>query len=630
MAINEILKQYWGFDKFRPLQKEIIKSVLDKKDTLALLPTGGGKSVCFQVPAMAMDGICIVISPLIALMKDQVQNLQNKGIQAIAVVSGMGKREIDIALDNCIYGPIKFLYLSPERLLSDLVKERIKHMNVNLLAVDEAHCVSQWGYDFRPPYLHIADFREIHPKVPVLALTASATEKVQEDILEKLHFKSKNIFKKSFERDNLSYSVLNQENKLQKLLDVCNGVKGSGILYVRTRRDTVELAKFLNQNKISAQYYHAGLNLEERAQKQQFWLNDKVRIMVATNAFGMGIDKPNVRFVIHYEMPESLEAYYQEAGRAGRDQNKAYAVLLYQPRDKLVFEKKFEQNFPDVNYIKQIYHFLCNYLQIPYEGGSETNYEFNIADFCSKFQLNVLSAISAIKFLEHDEYFILSENALLPSRIQFIVGGDDLYKFQVENARFDGFIKSILRLYGGAFDQFIQIREFDIAKKNNIDKSLAISYLDELDKLEIISYQKQTDLPLLTFLKPRIPSKDLLIDQNYYQDRKKNYHQKMVGMLDFVEKEICRSIMLLTYFDEKNAQKCGICDVCLAEKRSRLNDLREQIALNINQLLAQNTHLILKDLLSKIKKGDESEKLDIIRLMLDAGELKTDGDLYYL
>ena len=408
MPIKDVLKQYWGYDEFRPLQEEIIQSVLDQKDSLALLPTGGGKSICFQVPAMAMEGICIVISPLIALMKDQVENLQKRGIQAIAIVSGMGKREIDIALDNCIYGPIKFLYLSPERLLSDLVKERIKYMKVNLLAVDEAHCISQWGYDFRPPYLHIAEIREIHPNVPVLALTASATEKVQEDIIVKLSFKSRNIFRKSFERINLSYSVINQENKLQKLLDVCNGVKGSGILYVRTRRDTVELAKYLNQNSIAAQYYHAGLNLEERGQKQKYWINDQVRIMVATNAFGMGIDKPNVRFVVHYEMPESLEAYYQEAGRAGRDEKKAYAVMLYQPRDKLAFEKKYEQNFPEINYIKQVYHFLFNYLQIPFEGGMQVSYDFNLADFCSKFQLNVLSAISAIKFLEHDEYFIIS------------------------------------------------------------------------------------------------------------------------------------------------------------------------------------------------------------------------------
>ncbi|OAQ39918.1 recombinase RecQ [Pedobacter psychrophilus] len=630
MPIKSVLKQYWGYDEFRPLQEEIIQSVLDHKDTLALLPTGGGKSICFQVPAMAMEGICIVISPLIALMKDQVENLQKRGIQAIAIVSGMGKREIDIALDNCIYGPIKFLYLSPERLLSDLVKERIKYMKVNLIAVDEAHCISQWGYDFRPPYLHIAEIREIHPNVPVLALTASATEKVQEDIITKLGFKSRNIFRKSFERINLSYSVINQENKLQKLLDVCNGVQGSGILYVRTRRDTVELAKYLNQNNIAAQYYHAGLNLEERAQKQKYWLNDQVRIMVATNAFGMGIDKPNVRFVVHYEMPESLEAYYQEAGRAGRDEKKAYAVMLYQPRDKIAFEKKYEQNFPDINYIKQVYHFLCNYLQIPFESGMEISYDFNLADFCSKFQLEVLSAISAIKFLEHDEYFILSENALLPSRLQVIVDGDDLYKFQVENAKYDGFIKSILRLYGGAFDQFIQIKEFDIAQKNGINKNLVVSYLEELDKLEIISYQKQTDLPLLTFLKPRIPISDLTIDATYYQERKKNYHQKMLSVLNFIEKDVCRSIQLLKYFDETEVRKCGICDVCLNEKRNLQQDLNEQIANQITQLLSNQKKLTLKEILIAVKKGSEKEKLDLVRLMMDAGDLKLIGDLYQL
>ncbi|MBU1761836.1 MAG: ATP-dependent DNA helicase, partial [Bacteroidetes bacterium] len=481
MEVKEILRQYWGYHEFRPLQEEIINSVLQKQDTLALLPTGGGKSICFQVPAMAMEGICIVISPLIALMKDQVENLHKRGISAIAIFAGMGKREIDIALDNCIYGPVKFLYLSPERLLSDLVKERIKYMKVNLLAVDEAHCISQWGYDFRPPYMHIIEFRNLHPKVPILALTASATEKVQLDIIEKLGFKNQNIYRKSFERKNLIYAVINQENKLQKLIDVCNGVKGSGILYVRTRKDTVELAKYLNQHGIAAQYYHAGLNLDERSEKQQFWLEDKVRLMVATNAFGMGIDKSNVRFVVHYEMPESLESYYQEAGRAGRDEKKAYAVVLYQARDKFSFERKFEQNFPEPNLIKKTYHFICNYLQIPIDTGEQVTYEFNLADFCSKFQLEVQLTISAIKFLEHDEYLVLSENALIPSRIQFIVNGEDLYKFQVENSKFDSFIKAILRSYGGAFDGFVHIKERDISQKTNLTQFEVKAFLREMD-----------------------------------------------------------------------------------------------------------------------------------------------------
>lgn len=629
MLIKEILKQYWGYDEFRPLQEDIINSVMSQQDTLALLPTGGGKSICFQVPAMAMDGICLVVSPLIALMKDQVENLKHRGINAVAIVSGMGKREIDIALDNCIYGPVKFLYLSPERLLSDLVRERVKYMKINMLAVDEAHCISQWGYDFRPPYLHIKDFRAIHPNVPILALTASATEKVQLDIIEKLDFKTKNIFRKSFERKNLSYAVINQENKLQKLLDVCKGVNGSGILYVRTRKDTVELAKYLNQHLIPAQYYHAGLDLEERAEKQNAWINDKVKVMVATNAFGMGIDKPNVRFVVHYEIPESLEAYYQEAGRAGRDEKKAYAVVLFQQRDRLSIEKKFEQNFPSPEEIKKIYHFICNYLQIPFEMGEGVTYEFNIADFCSKFQLDVISTISAIKFLEHDDYFVLNESALMLSRIQFIVSGEDLYRFQVENAKFDGFIKSVLRSYGGAFDQFINIKEKDIATKNHISKKLVIDYLKELDKLEIISYQQQTNQPLLTFIKPRYKTEDLFIDRKYLAERKSNYQQKMQHILAFVEEDKCRSVQILNYFDEANAVECGVCDICLAKKRNETGTLESKITAEVLKLL-NHEKLSVTVLLKLIKFGNENEKLAVIRTLLDSGVLKVEEGVYFL
>lgn len=629
MAIKEILKNYWGYDQFRPLQEEIIQSVLEGKDTLALLPTGGGKSICFQVPAMALDGICIVISPLIALMKDQVENLNKRGILAMAIFSGMGKREIDIALDNCVYGPVKFLYLSPERLLTDLVKERIKYMKVNLLAVDEAHCVSQWGYDFRPPYLQIASIREFHPNVPILALTASATNEVSLDITEKLAFKNHQIFRKSFERLNLSYSVLNQENKLQKLIDVCNGVKGCGIVYVKTRRDTVEIAKFLNQHQIPAQYYHAGLNLEERSQKQNYWINNEIRVMVATNAFGMGIDKPDVRFVVHYEIPESLEAYYQEAGRAGRDEKKAYAVILYQERDRLVFEKRFIQNFPDLSFIKQVYHYLCNYLQIPFEAGQGITYNFDLAVFCTKFQIDVLSTISAIKFLEDAMYFVLSENALLPSRLQFIVNGDDLYKFQVENSKFDSFIKSVLRLYGGAFDQFIAIKEADIAQKTGLSKSAVWHYLIELDKLEIMSYQPQSNLPMLTFLQPRIKTEDVTINNNHFENRKITYQKKMHAMLAFATKPICRNIQLLNYFNETNAKECGVCDICLAHKRAQETDLKKAMA---NQVIIalQVNKLELKELIKVIKKGSEEDKLALIRLMLAAGEIKLQDQFYSL
>jgi ATP-dependent DNA helicase RecQ len=497
-----------------------------------------------------------------------------------------------------------------------------------LLAVDEAHCVSQWGYDFRPPYLHIVEFRKLHPKVPILALTASATDEVRLDIVDKLGFKNHEIFKKSFERENLSYSVLNQENKLQKLIDVCNGVKGSGIVYVKTRRDTVEIAKFLNQHQIAAQYYHAGLNLEERGQKQNYWLNNQVRVMVATNAFGMGIDKPDVRFVVHYEIPESLEAYYQEAGRAGRDEKKAYAVILYQERDRLVFQKRFVQNFPELAFIKQVYHYLCNYLQIPYEAGQGITYNFDLANFCTKFQLDILSTISAIKFLEHAEYFVLSENALLPSRLQFTINGDDLYKFQVEQSKFDGFIKAVLRLYGGAFDQYIAIKEADIAQKTGLSKSAVWHYLIELDKLEIISYQPQTNLPLLTFLQARTKTEDVVIDSNHFAARKATYQNKMEAMLAFTTNNLCRSVQLLKYFNEKTVKECGVCDVCLANKRALQKDIQNLMAKDVLAALKVENH-DLKELLKRIKKGTEKEKLELIRLMLSAGEIRQQDQYYF-
>ncbi|WP_304064277.1 RecQ family ATP-dependent DNA helicase [Pedobacter glucosidilyticus] len=626
MTIHEILKQYWGYDSFRPLQEDIVTAVLNKNDTLALLPTGGGKSICFQVPAMAMPGICIVVSPLIALMKDQVENLQKKGINAIAIISGMGKREIDIALDNCIYGPVKFLYISPERLATDLVRERIKHMKVNLFAVDEAHCISQWGYDFRPPYLQLTAIRTLHPEVPMLALTASATEQVQADIMQKLDFKHPKVFRKSFERTNLSYSVLNLENKLQKLIEICQKVPGSGIVYVKTRKDTVEIAKYLYQYGISASYYHAGLDADARSKSQQMWISSQLRIMVATNAFGMGIDKPDVRLVIHYEMPESLEAYYQEAGRAGRDEQKAFAVLLYQKIDKLLFEKRFEQNFPPLEEVRRYYHLLCNYLQIPFEAGEGVMYEFQVGDFCQKFQLDVITALSAVKTLEQNGYITLSEQALLPSRIQFLVNGEDLYKFQVEQARYDLFIKSILRIYGGAFDYFVAIKEVDLASKNQIRFDDVVKMLQELHDLGVISYIKKTDKPLLTFLKPRYKTEDLYLDFNFYKERKNVYQTKMTAMLAYVTQDKCRSEQILSYFNETDTKACGICDVCIHKKRSLL---KAKMMATVLENLAVKP-LSLEDLVKTIKMGSEKDKLNVIRLLLEAGDIFKSEEGYQL
>src|SRR6202000_1155532 len=433
MTLHEILKQYWNHDAFRPMQEEIIKSVLLGQYLLALLPAGGGKSVCFQVPALAKEGRCIVVSPLIALMKDQVENLKEKGIEAIAITSGMGKREVDIALDNCIYGNIKFLYLSPERLLSDLVRERIKYMKVNLIAVDEAHCISQWGYDFRPPYLHISELRELHPDVPVLALTATATHEVAEDIRQKLLFKQANTYRQSFERKNISYVVQHEDNKFRKLLDVAKGVKGSGIVYVRSRKETAEIANFYNENGFKADFYHAGLTMEQRSQRQEDWKANRTRIIVATNAFGMGIDKSDVRFVIHKDMPESLEAYYQEAGRAGRDEQKAYAVLLYNYPDRLKQEKMFILNFPTVDEIKLVYHYLANYYQLAYGAGEGLSFDLDLGDFCSRFKLDPRKTLNALNFLDQDNYLAFNDSVFLPSRFRFEIQNEELYNFQIQN-----------------------------------------------------------------------------------------------------------------------------------------------------------------------------------------------------
>ncbi|WP_276361902.1 RecQ family ATP-dependent DNA helicase [Daejeonella sp. H1SJ63] len=630
MTIHNILLKYWGFSNFRPLQEDIIQSVLDGKDTLALMPTGGGKSLCFQIPALYKPGICIVVSPLIALMKDQVENLKERGIKAMAIISGMGKREVDIALDNCIYGDFKFLYLSPERLLSDLVRERIRHMNVNLIAIDEAHCVSQWGYDFRPPYLHIPQLRELHPNIPVLALTASATERVAIDIQDKLNFKKAQVFRKSFERKNLSYLVYNEENKFRKLLSVAKNVKGSGIVYVRNRRETQEVSRQLNIQGISADFYHAGLDTPARMKKQSAWKNSEVKIMVATNAFGMGIDKPDVRFVVHLDLPESLEAYYQEAGRAGRDELKAYAVLLYNESDKLLLKKRLEQHFPSIDEIKQIYHNLGNYYQLAYGAGEGLTLDFDLAEFCSRFRYDPVRTLHALKFLEHDEYLVLSETVYLPSRVQVLYGQEDLYRFQVQQPAFDYFIKILLRSYGGIFDRPVGINENDLAKRTGISRSEVISMLKKLKDMELISYEEQTDKPHLYFITQRLDSKNMHIDSKYLFERFQIYKEQIQSVIAYAEEHKCRSQQILRYFNESHAPLCGTCDVCLENKRkAKRNTHNDQIIKEILNELSKNP-LHLNQLVESIHTGNNKEKLDAIRILLDAGTVKVNGEYYYL
>jgi ATP-dependent DNA helicase RecQ len=627
MSIHKILQQYWRYPHFRPLQEDVINHVLEGNDTLALMPTGGGKSICFQVPALAKEGICIVVTPLIALMKDQVENLRSKGIDAVAIFAGMSKREVDICLDNCIYGKIKFLYLSPERLMSELVRERIRYMKVNLFAVDEAHCISQWGYDFRPPYLHLAELRDLHPDVPFLALTATATEKVILDIQEKLHFKIKPdestaVFTKSFVRHNLAYMALKEEHKTRRLVNIIRNTGGSGIVYVRNRKETQEIARFLIAEGISASFYHAGLSTPERAKKQEAWKKNELQVMVATNAFGMGIDKPDVRFVVHVDIPDTLEAYYQEAGRAGRDEKKSYAVLLYNEADKLRLQKNFELSFPTVKEIVQIYYHLGNYFQLAYGAGQYLSFEFDIGDFCNRYQLEPLKTISALKFLERDEWLVVSENVYIPSRLRFDVSSHDLYSFQVAHANLDGFIKTILRAYGGAFDYFVPFRESDLAKKANLSTNEVVKRLQDLQRYQIITYLPQTDKPQLQFLQPRSDSQHLNINRKHIESRKAIGEEQLRAVLNYLKEDSCRSQKLLYYFGEKSSKSCEICDYCLRNnKKTKQEELENKLIIEINNLLVVEP-LGLDELVEGLQNGNEKERITLIRNLVDTGKLK--------
>lgn len=635
MSIHKILQQYWRYPHFRPLQEDVINHVLEGNDTLALMPTGGGKSICFQVPALAKDGICIVVTPLIALMKDQVENLRSKGIEAVAIFAGMSKREVDICLDNCIYGKIKFLYLSPERLMSELVRERIRYMKVNLFAIDEAHCISQWGYDFRPPYLHLAELRDLHPDVPFLALTATATEKVILDIQEKLQFKIKPdgstaVFTKSFVRDNLAYMALKEEHKTRRLVSIIRNTGGSGIVYVRNRKETQEMARFLIAEGISANFYHAGLSTPERAKKQEAWKKNELQVMVATNAFGMGIDKPDVRFVVHVDIPDTLEAYYQEAGRAGRDEKKSYAVLLYNEADKLRIQKNFELSFPTVKEIVQIYYHLGNYFQLAYGAGQYLSFEFDIGDFCNRYQLEPLKTISALKFLERDEWLVVSENVYIPSRLRFDVSSHDLYSFQVAHANLDGFIKTILRAYGGAFDYFVPFRESDLAKKANLSTNEVVKRLQDLQRYQIITYLPQTDKPQLQLLQPRSDSQHLNINRKHIESRKAIGEEQLRAVLNYLKEDGCRSQKLLYYFGEKSSKSCEICDYCLRNnKKIKQEELENKLIIEINNLLVIEP-LGLDELVEGLQNGNEKERITVIRNLVDTGKLKFINGKYFV
>lgn len=570
---QSILQQYWGYSSFRPLQEDIVNSVLNGKDTLALLPTGGGKSICFQVPAMAREGLCLVISPLIALMKDQVENLRRRGITALAIFSGMQRRDVVNTLKLAGNSNCKFLYVSPERLETALFKEYLPSLPISLIAIDEAHCISQWGYDFRPPYLRIAHLREELPGIPILALTASATPRVQADICDKLNFKEPAVFRQSFERPNLSYSVFEVDSKINKLLEILNNVPGTGIVYCSSRRHTKTIAELLRLNNIQADFYHAGLSQEERSRRQQDWINNKIRVMVCTNAFGMGIDKPDVRTVVHADIPDCLENYYQEAGRAGRDGKKAYAVLLYHDQELEALKQLPGEQFPDIDTTRNVYQSLVNYLQIPAGAGGETYYPFDLIDFGKKFSLSVKSVIPSLKILEHEEVLAFNEQVFIPSKVHFIVNKNVLYDSERQYPALEPMIKTLLRTYEGIFDFPTAINEQLLAKLLKTEKEKVIQQLQQLHAYRIIQYEPQKDSPQVYFFNDRSTVSTLHIDTARLKERKKLYEERVHTMRSFVsERSSCRSSFISSYFGDTATKDCGICDNCLQKKQKTLTE----------------------------------------------------------
>ncbi|MCF6353027.1 MAG: RecQ family ATP-dependent DNA helicase [Cyclobacteriaceae bacterium] len=616
-----ILKKYWGFDSFRPVQLDIIKSVLEGQDTLALLPTGGGKSICYQVPGLLKEGICIVITPLIALMNDQVAALKKRGIKAIAIHSSLDYREIDNALNSCIYGDIKFLYCSPERVQTDLFIERVKEMNVNLLAVDEAHCISQWGHDFRPSYLMLKKFRDVLENIPVLALTATAKSQVQAEIQDELGFKNGHIFSSSFVRPNISFSVRLVEDKEAKLVEILQKIGGSAIVYARSRKGTRELSDLLRKNKISATFFHAGLPPKEKEIRQTNWINNATRVIVATNAFGMGIDKPNVRLVVHYEAPSAIEDYYQEAGRAGRDGRLAFAVLLAHEVDAELMQRQLELNHPSKKFLTQVYQSVANHYQMAIGSGFMNSRVFELHEFCQKYNLDTILTFHAFKRLEEEGLLQLTDSAMKHSRLKIAVNNKELYKFQIANQKFDGFIKGILRIYGGAlFSDFLIIAESKIAQFLETKPAKIIELLNKLDKIGIVSYIRASGKPEIVFLQPREDSTRLFMSDTRLDNLKSNAAKRLSSVVDYVGNvTLCRMQQLLAYFDEEY-DYCGKCDVCLEQKHKK-----EDIYALILEKIA-NQPYTTGQLLANLSPHKKEKYLQTLRKMLDAGVLYKTGE----
>ena len=625
---RDILQQYWGYPSFRPMQEDIVDSVIEGKDTLALLPTGGGKSICFQVPAMTMEGICIVITPLISLMKDQVMHLKKIGIAAAAIFSGMHHNEIEIIYNQAAFGMLKFLYVSPERLMTDAFIEALKKMNVNMLAVDESHCISQWGYDFRPPYLKIAEIRKYIPHAPVLALTATATPQVVEDIQYRLGFKKNNVFQTSYERKNVTYNVIHEADKFGLMYRLFQKMdKGSGIVYVRSRKRTKIIADWLQSVGISASFYHAGLDAKLRDYRQQLWMDGKIKVIVATNAFGMGIDKPDVRLVVHLDLPDSLEAYFQEAGRAGRDLQPSEAFLLVADTDVKKLQENIQSSYPDLNRIKMIYDTIGNYLQIPIGAGLDQRYNFDINDFAQCYNLSLLEAYNAIKLIEREGFLITSEALNTPSKIHIRANREDLYRFQIEYKEFDTIIKYLLRNTPGVLSDLVNIREEQISQKTGMPVDKITRQLSQLEKLNFLTYIPRNDKPNIQLLTERLDSKHFYLSDEVYKDRKNEAAKRIQAVIDFVNNDNeCRSVQLLRYFGENIKKTCGKCDVCSSKNKMNINDKEYQdISESIIHELRESDSDVY-NVLNKINQYHEEKVLNTIRIMIDNNIIKHDGE----